>query len=608
MESFGDHLTTFARRLGVSDAELARAIGVSRQTIFRWREGATRPRHRDDVLALARKLRLSAAERDTLLLAAGFPPVEMGHITTPGGLPPPGSEPSAPLPAADEAPSRPRGTTPPRRGILALLLVTLLGLMAVGGWALWQRAGQGSGAETGRLAAPVVTPAAPGETLVLVTQFANYTGKEVSYNVAGRLVEALAREPAAQGAPLRLAIWPDEVRSREAAIRAGQAVSATLVIFGEYDSGRVVAAFAVPTDAAALGETLLEYPVSDPQALTATINVEVPQQVRSLALLALGQLAVVRGEPERAGPLLEEARAALAADSAASPRSRALVDFFLGIAHSRSVPPDLDAAIAAYSRALAAHPALVSARLNRSAAYAARQKPGDLLLALADANELVAAQPDEAAGYINRSAIRVQLGAAADLQAAHADLDRALALDPERPESYVNRGALRLRLGGAENLRLAVVDFDEAIAREPNRPEPYVNRAAARFRLGEPMGAIVPDLDRALALRPDDGDALNLRCWGHALENDPATALPFCERGVAATDHPLSRDSRAVAYALAGQREAAIADFEHFIAWAAQQPDAVWADAAARRRGWVAALRAGKQPFTPALLADLRQE
>ena len=75
MESFNELLNQYVQRSGISDAELARTVGVSRQTIFRWREGLTsRPRHRDDVLVIARKLRLTPEERDRLLLAAGFRP------------------------------------------------------------------------------------------------------------------------------------------------------------------------------------------------------------------------------------------------------------------------------------------------------------------------------------------------------------------------------------------------------------------------------------------------------------------------------------------------------------------------------------------------------
>src|SRR5262245_48009812 len=77
MEDFSQLLNRYIQQAGISDTELARSLGVSRQTIFRWREGQTgRPRRREDVLVIARKLRLTPAERDDLLLAAGFRPEE----------------------------------------------------------------------------------------------------------------------------------------------------------------------------------------------------------------------------------------------------------------------------------------------------------------------------------------------------------------------------------------------------------------------------------------------------------------------------------------------------------------------------------------------------
>jgi len=77
MKTFAKLLVLYTKRAGISDAELARAIGVSRQTIFRWKEGATnRPSKREDILAISKKLRLQQEEQNDLLLAAGFRPEE----------------------------------------------------------------------------------------------------------------------------------------------------------------------------------------------------------------------------------------------------------------------------------------------------------------------------------------------------------------------------------------------------------------------------------------------------------------------------------------------------------------------------------------------------
>ena len=80
MPTFGELLIKYTERAGISDAELARTTGVQRQTIFRWKEGlVARPRYREDVLRIAAKLRLTAEERDELLLAGGFPPENLGR-------------------------------------------------------------------------------------------------------------------------------------------------------------------------------------------------------------------------------------------------------------------------------------------------------------------------------------------------------------------------------------------------------------------------------------------------------------------------------------------------------------------------------------------------
>ncbi len=60
------------------------------------------------------------------------------------------------------------------------------------------------------------------------------------------------------------------------------------------------------------------------------------------------------------------------------------------------------------------------------------------------------------------------------------------------------------------------------------------------------------------------------------------------------------RGARGVARALSDDFEGAIADLEAFVAWTTSDR------ARDERQGWIDALRAGDNPFTPELLGELR--
>ncbi len=59
--SFGARLVAAMKREKVSNIELARAVGVSYNTVSRWRQGAFMPRQ-SDIIAIADKLRMSPKE------------------------------------------------------------------------------------------------------------------------------------------------------------------------------------------------------------------------------------------------------------------------------------------------------------------------------------------------------------------------------------------------------------------------------------------------------------------------------------------------------------------------------------------------------------------
>ncbi|MEZ4559696.1 MAG: helix-turn-helix transcriptional regulator [Caldilineaceae bacterium] len=283
MATFSEQLREYIERAGISDAELARSIGVRRQTVFRWKEGIVeRPRQREDVLRCAAKLRLTPGERDGLLVAAGFAPEDDGLAVVQIGPATQTAATEADIP--DDAGAAPVAVAAhtfapvpwPLWGLVGGFFVLIIAL-AMG----WIRPG-GAVVMPTPVAMPAVRAAA-GETLVLVAEFANYAPDQ-SYNVAGRVVEAIEEEiGGAKLAQTRAAVWPEAVAGDG---RAGDILDqsgAAMLIWGEYDSGRVRVNWAT-TEGRAQWEQLLP----TPSELTAAINVDVPQQVKSIANLTLG--------------------------------------------------------------------------------------------------------------------------------------------------------------------------------------------------------------------------------------------------------------------------------------------------------------------------------
>lgn len=586
LETFSELLNQHIRHLGISDAELARAVGVRRQTIFRWREGLTaRPRYREDVLRLADKLRLTTEERDTLLIAAGFQPETMPPSLPQVDQPDVEVEPASdPLPddavvSTDTEEVKPLPNTVWRRqwGWLGggLLLIIILGV-AIFLWSNQQEVGREVKSDAQQLAAtrkivePTIAPAAAGETVVLITHFANYAGAEVGYNVAGRLADALNREiETLRLTDIRVAIEPQTVGQAEQATQAGEAVGAALVIFGEYDLGRIVVRFVQPTVIGQSTQTEMQQEVADLQELSAVINTDLPQQVRSLALLALGQLYLNQGEIAQARPLLIQATDYLADDAEVEPKTYALANFYLGIAYQQSDPPQFEAAIAAYTQALTAWPEMISSRLNRSTTYQTRQQAGDLTLALADANQVIEVVPDWAVAYNNRA-------------------------------------STHLWLGGADNRTLALSDLNKALELDPALAEAYFNRAMVRFQQGQPTANWVADLQESLTLRPNHPETLNQLCWNYALDQQPEAALPYCDQLITLDPNPRYYDSRGLAHALAGDYSTAITDFQMYTDWLVEQPDQNAQATLAQRETWIESMQAGEDPFDAAVLDDLR--
>ncbi len=591
MPSFAELLSEYMARTGISDAELARTIGVRRQTIFRWKEGlVSRPRHREDVLRCADRLRLTSEERDALLVAAGFRPE--GATTVPVT---PAPDQPAPALSAQVGETVWQEVIQPRRSMSPLLgLIVIAALVAVGG-ILFLALQPIPGPKT----YPV---AGEGETLIIVGRFVNYTGGPSGYNVAGRVQAALEREiEAAQLTRVRVALWPEEIRDAVAAEAVRERAQATVVIWGEYDSGRVLARFMVPGSRPEPDERQLEELVASPSDLSATINSALPAEVRYMALLTLGQLYADQEDYDQARAVFSQALAQPPAESDAI----ATLYFHLGHIYQVGEPIDLDQAIHHYSQVITLQPGWVTTYNNRAVAYMERGQAGDLERAIEDLTHAIEAKPDYAAAYVNRGVAYLERGGLDDMTRALEDFSRAIDLAPDAHKAYINRGVAYLGRGEASDLERATEDFDRAIDLAPDAPGGYLNRGLAYVQAGE-RERWLEDFERVLALAPDHQGAYNALCWAYALDQQPEQALPYCDQAVALDPTGYSRDSRGVVYAELGRLEEAAEDFEAFLDWLGGQPESVYRRHGPMRQAWIQTLKTGQNPIDQETLEQLR--
>lgn len=422
MKPFSDLLSKYIDRVGISDAELARRLGVSRQTVFRWREGSTSgPRHRPDVLRLAEGLRLTPEERDQLLLAAGFRPE--------GGAGKPDAADrlavAASAASTQTPPNAAAAPTPPGvqlRWIAPVVALLAFGILAATG--MWGAAGRLIGVD---LRSSFPEPAAPGESLVLVAEFVNYSGGGIGFNVADRLAEALQDEFTAAGVErTRIEVLNRPFTGAEQARIVAEDLGAEYVLWGEYDSGRVIAHLTGPGPIESSLADEERWLISSLEQLSATINVQLPQEVRWMGLYGLGLAHFRAGRDAEAETAFRRALENPPSD----PSTVAGVYFALGVIEGRSQDPDLDRAIALYAEALESSPGLVSALNNRGASYLRRSAVGDLDRAEADFRRAMGMAPDFAPAPFNL-ALAISQRDAPDLEQMIELLQRAEALDPE---------------------------------------------------------------------------------------------------------------------------------------------------------------------------------
>ncbi len=377
MATFPELLNGYMARTGIGDTELSRRIGVSRLTLVRWKEGVTsRPRHRDDVLRCAEELRLTPEERNEFLASAGFPPEEASPTppSSPSYEPEPSSAESSERsiepttepttesiiepdiepanPAVEPTEAMPKSGSRVKTLSIAFATVVVVALLLGAGVIAAQLMGSPD-----PTAGPTAVAAADGESIILLAPFANYTAGQQGYNIRGRIKEEIDREISTAGLTgVRTVEWPNEIEGEPAAIAAGRMANATIVIWGEYDSGRVIAALTIPQDYSEDPGYQRDQQVvsleSSPAELSITINVALAQEIRYMVLLTLGQLYLEREAFDDAKSVLIQAMAQAPPD----PDALAGLRFRLGRAYQDGKLVDHDEAIWLFTQVLTTRP------------------------------------------------------------------------------------------------------------------------------------------------------------------------------------------------------------------------------------------------------------
>ena len=637
MPTFADLLTSYMARIGVGDAEFARRLGVSRLTLIRWKEGVTlRPRYREDVLRCAELLRLGPDERDGLLLSAGFSPVDAPQPEDAQAAPSSADVDEAnktdehqPLAQEAEPDSGVHGSRTRKKPlVLAVALVVLLAAVGAGGGAVIFMSGPGH------------PTAVDGESLILMAEFANYTAGQQGFNVRGRLKQEIDQEVRKSGlSTIRTAEWPMTIASESAASDAGQRAKAAIVIWGEYDSGRVMANFTIPEGKSDTHQQLVVDIDSSPSDLPTTINIDLPDEVRSLALLTLGQLYLDRSDFDHAKTVLVQALARPPID----PDTLASLRYRLGLAYLGGELADLDEAIWLFTQVLAVKPRSADTYSSRGLAYSERGRKGDSALAVRDLSQAVAISPDSESSFVNRAAIYLERGWPRDSDLALDDLETALSINPRSANALVNRAAAYLDRGGEGDLERAFDDLEQAIDIQPGLAAAYINLGNAYLDKGgesalksaakeltraielEPdsqvahfnrglVNSTLQDWDlstsdflRAQALRPNDIKTNITLCWHLGIRQEPHRAMPYCDLAVSMDPSGLPLDSRGLVYAVMGRHGEAINDFQDFLLWVdLSVKESCRAQYRDSRLAWMEELRAGKNPFDQETLVELR--
>ena len=260
---------------------------------------------------------------------------------------------------------------------------------------------------------------------------------------------------------------------------------------------------------------------------------------------------------------------------------------------------EYEKAIADFDQAISLNPDYAIAYNSRGLAYKSQR---EYKKAIADFDQAISLNPDDDIAYNNRGNAYYEQE---EYEKAIKDYTQAISLDLVDAITYYNRGITYDNQGNYEK---AIADYTQAISLNSDYSFAYYHRGRVYTKQGDYEQAIA-DYTQTISLNPSFAPAYNSLCWLYVLEQQPEKALPFCQQSIEIEpNNPNIRDSRGLTYALLGDFDKAILDFQYFVNQLEGSSDEEQRLLIEHRRGWIEMLKAGENPFTPELLEELRIE
>ena len=422
-------------------------------------------------------------------------------------------------------------------------------------------------------------------------------------------------------------------------MRAEERSGAVFIIWGEYDSGRVVARFTMPDGLGAGGADQIIDIASTPSELPAAINVGLSGQVQHITLVTLVVYYLEQNDFDMAKTVLIKALGPLSSDSVEQPH----VLYLLGNAYLGGALRDYDEAIWRFTQVLSTQPWSVEALNGRALGYMGRDRDGDIVHALIDLERAVSIQPDRPATHLNLVVAFMRRGKIGDADNALDALNDALSLDDGYAAAYARRAGVYLArdesgdverafedVAMAEEIRddlssahlihghayiardgqgdvtRAIRQYARAAQLEPDAPAPYYYRGLAHSARQDIQTSVL-DLRYAQGLDPLNANYNRALCLQLGIFRQVEEATTHCDPAVTAAPGELTSDSRGIVNARLGRHEEAVADFEALLDWEDAFGNPVCGQGFRETRlRWIDALEGGRNLLTARLLAELR--